>query len=363
MVAIPGLTYPITVAPGALDALGDIVRSVTPRNRVVVISDTTVGKQLEYGRRASSATRGDQDASLILTVPPGEAVKQRETWASLTDVLLDQGYGRDTTIVALGGGVVGDLAGFIAATYMRGCPYIQVPTTLLAMVDASIGGKTGVDTRHGKNLVGAFHNPAAVVVDPMVLSTLPVEHLRAGFAEIVKHGAVADAEYFGHVGSYVERWPLSGKQGLDELTVLIQRSIEIKSGIVARDERESGLRKVLNFGHTIGHAIEAASQFRMLHGEAVAIGLVTEARLAERLGLATGGTAKHIEGLCRAAGLPTSVPAIPVDELLKFTRSDKKTRAGRVEYALPKRIGEMAGADRGWAIPVDDAAVREALGA
>jgi 3-dehydroquinate synthase len=231
------------------------------------------------------------------------------------------------------------------------------------MVDASVGAKTGVDTQHGKNLVGAFHPPVAVVIDPTVLGTLPVEHLRAGFAEIVKHGVIADPDYFARVSSYIEHWPPTRTQALEELTSLIARSVDIKAGIVVRDEREAGLRKVLNFGHTIGHAIEAASDFSMLHGEAVAIGLVVEARMAERLGIASQGTAREIERVCRQAGLPTSVPAIPVGRLMDFTRSDKKARAGRVEYALPKRIGEMAKGPQGWTIPVDDDRVREALNA
>jgi len=240
-------------------------------------------------------------------------------------------------------------------------PVVQVPTSLLAMVDASVGGKTGVDTLAGKNLVGAFHQPAAVVVDPLVLQTLSLDHLRSGFAEIVKHGVVADAEYFERASAFIERWPLGHTQGLPELTQIIERSIEIKAAIVSRDEREGGIRKVLNFGHTIAHAIEAATSFETLHGEAVAIGLVAEARMAERLGIATSGTARVIERACRAAGLPTSMPRISPDTLIRFTRADKKARAGHVEYALPKRIGEMAGAERGWTMPVADDVVREAL--
>jgi 3-dehydroquinate synthase len=360
-VVAAGLPYPITVAQRALEDIPRVVRQLTPDNRVVVICDPTVMKLYGQGVGGGLANAGVTHDVLSFAIE--ERTKTRETWAEITDVLMSRRYGRDTTLVALGGGVVGDLVGFVAATYMRGVPVLQVPTTLLAMVDASIGGKTGVDTPQGKNLVGAFHPPIAVVVDPLVLSTLHPDHLRAGFAEIVKHGVVADSDYFDRVGAYVERWPLNGRLAFDQLTSLIQRSIEIKAGIVTRDERESGLRKVLNFGHTIGHAIEAASEFRMLHGEAVAIGLVAEARLAEQLGVANDGTARNIEAVCRTAGLPTVVPSIPVDRLLEFTRSDKKVRAGRVEYALPKRIGEMAGGDRGWAIAVDDAAVREALGA
>lgn len=359
MVALP---YPITVAAGALDQLDAIVRSATPRNRVVVVTDTQVGAL--YARRVGKMLSRGEGQGEVIAIPASEKLKTRETWANLTDVLLARGYGRDTTIVALGGGVIGDIVGFVAATYMRGVPVVQVPTTLLAMVDASVGGKTGVDTPAGKNLVGSFHQPAAVVIDPLVLKTLPAEHLRSGFAEIVKHGVVADADYFERASSYVGReGALADEAGLPELTVLIRRSIDIKAGIVARDEREAGLRKVLNFGHTIGHAIEAATNFGTLHGEAVAIGLVAEARMAERIGIAIEGTADIIERVCRSAGLPTSVPSIPADTLIGFTRTDKKARGGRVEYALPKRIGQMAGADRGWTVPVEDTVVREALNA
>lgn len=342
------------LAPGALDRLPEVVRSVAARNRVVLITDTTVAEIL--GLRVSKMLGAE-----LLLVQTGEVHKTRATWQQLTDQMLDRELGRDTTVVAMGGGVIGDLAGFVAATYMRGVPVVQVPTTLLAMVDASVGGKTGVDTPAGKNLVGAFHQPSAVVMDPLVLETLPAEHMRSGFAEIVKHGAVADAGYFERVSAFIERWPLGGGNGLIELTPIIERSVQIKSDIVARDERESGVRKVLNFGHTIGHAIEAATAYGLLHGEAVAMGLVTEARLAENLGVATKGTAGVIERTCRAAGLPTSIPDIDPKTILDFTRSDKKARAGRVEYALPARIGEMAGAERGWAIPVEDAVVLEAL--
>ena len=354
MVALP---YPIAVAAGALDKLPEIVKKAAPGSRIAIITDSNVGSR--YAARIASSLGAK--SSDLLEIPSGEQFKTRQTWGRLTDDLLSRGFGRDSVIVALGGGVVGDIAGFVAATFMRGVPVIQVPTSLLAMVDASVGGKTGVDTPAGKNLVGAFHQPAAVVIDPQVLQTLPPEHLRAGFAEIVKHGVVADAEYFERSSSFIERWSLGNHQSIPELSAIIERSIEIKAAIVARDERESGLRKVLNFGHTIAHAIEAATSFETLHGEAVAIGLVAEARMAERMGVAMNGTARVIERACRAAGLPTSVPQIPADTLIGYTRSDKKARAGRVEYALPKRIGEMAGADSGWTLPVDEDVVREAL--
>ncbi len=338
-----------------LEALPRIAAEVAPGHRAVVVTDDTVASH--YGARVRQLVPG----AACLTIPPGEAHKTRDTWARLTDQLLHLGHGRDTVVIAVGGGVVGDIAGFVAATYMRGVPVVQVPTTLLAMVDASVGGKTGVDTPAGKNLVGAFHQPAAVLIDPAVLETLPLEHLRAGFAEIVKHGVVADAEYFEHAARFAPAWNGAPPRAVPALTDLIARSVEIKAGIVARDERESGLRKVLNFGHTIGHAIEAATHYATLHGQAVAIGIVTEARLAERLGIAAAGTAGAIERACREAGLPTTLPDVPAGDLIAFTHADKKARAGRVEYALPARIGQMAGAESGWAIPVDDDLVREAL--
>jgi 3-dehydroquinate synthase len=358
---VVALPYPVEIATGALDLLPDLVRQATPAHRIAVLTDSEVAPR--HAARVLASLRLDKDA--LFEIPSGEVHKTRETWSALTDRLLAAGYGRDTTVVALGGGVVGDLAGFVAATFMRGVPVVQVPTTLMAMVDSSIGGKTGVDTPAGKNLVGAFHQPLAVVMDPTVLRTLPEEHLRAGFAEILKHGVVADARYFADAGGFAERGALSplSHTGLEQLCRLIERSVEIKAAIVARDEREAGLRKVLNFGHTIGHAIEAASRYRVLHGQAVAVGLVLEARLAERLGVAAAGIATTIEHACRAAGLPTELPDVRADAVIEFTRLDKKARNGRAEYALPVRIGEMAGAERGWTVVVDDDTLRAVLGA
>ena len=355
MVALP---YPIHLAAGALELLPEVVRTTAPAGRVAVITDSEVGPR--YGARVMAGLGLHHDT--LLTIPAGEEHKTRETWARLTDDLLARGFGRDTVVIALGGGVVGDLAGFVAATYMRGVPVIQVPTTLLAMVDASIGGKTGVDTASGKNLVGAFHRPSAVIIDPLLLRTLPAAHLRAGFAEIVKHGVIADADYFEQSRRFVTGSTLSSDVDPDGLADLIRRSVEIKAGIVARDERESGVRKVLNFGHTIAHAVEAATEYRTLHGQAVAIGMVAEARIAERLGIGARGTAAAIEDVCAAAGLSTHPPDVAVEALLGFTRADKKARGGQVEYALPSRIGSMAAADRGWSIAVDDDTVRAVLG-
>ena len=301
-----------------------------------------------------------KDASDLLTIPAGETNKTRDTWARLTDQMLAKGYGRDSAVIAVGGGVVGDLAGFVAGTFMRGIPVVQVPTTLMAMVDASIGGKTAVDTPAGKNLVGVFHFPAAVLIDPQVLATLPLREMRAGLAEIVKHGVIANEAYLREVASSASK--LLSKAGPDSDTMLsvIVRSIEIKADIVSRDEREDGLRKTLNFGHTIGHAVELVSAYSLLHGEAVAIGMALEGRLAELVGVAQAGTADAITNALRAAGLPTDLPQpFDRDAVLEAMRSDKKARSGKMQFALPRRIGEMAGAETGWTVAVADDQLRE----
>ena len=354
-IALP--TYEVTVAPGALDRVGEIA-SVSGAHRYAVITDDNVGPL--YAARVRDAIGAAR--TTVLTVPAGEAHKTRDTWSRLTDDLLAAGFGRDSLIVALGGGVVGDVAGFVAATYMRGISVIQVPTTLLAMVDASIGGKTGVDTTAGKNLVGAFHQPLAVVVDPTALATLPRAHLRAGFAEVIKHGAIADEAYLDRAVSVASNLG-SLDPSSDAMLDLVSRSIEIKAEVVRRDEREGGLRKILNFGHTIGHAVELLSEYSMLHGDAIAVGMSYESELAERCGVAKAGTAERIQRAVDAAGFTRRRPAsMSADQVVAATHGDKKARAGRVEYALPSRVGAMAGASSGWSIAVDDELVRAVLG-
>jgi 3-dehydroquinate synthase len=295
-------------------------------------------------------------------VPAGETSKTRETWSRLTDQMLAKGYGRDSVVIALGGGVIGDLAGFVAATFMRGVPVVQVPTTLVAMVDASIGGKTAVDTPAGKNLVGIFHPPTAVLVDPHLLATLPLREIRGGFAEIVKHGVIADEPYLRGVASSASELLSAGGAMSDRMVSLIVRSVEIKADVVSRDEREEGLRKVLNFGHTIGHAVEMVSGFSLLHGEAVAIGMALESKLAERIGLAQAGTAATVTRTLQAAGLPTTLPpGFESDAVIEAMRSDKKARSGKTRFALPLRIGAMAGEETGWTVSVSDDQLREVL--
>jgi len=347
------------LAPGALDRLGAEARAVAPAYRYTIITDHHVGP-LYAARAVASFGGGRVD---VLTVPAGEHSKTRTTWAALTDEMLALGCGRDTVVIALGGGVVGDLAGFVAATFLRGVPVVQVPTTLVAMIDAAIGGKTGVDTPAGKNLVGAFHAPAAVVIDPTVLDTLPAAQVRAGLAEAIKHGVIADAGYFDRTIAALPVLLAPGGATTPAMTAIIAGSIAIKAAIVAADAREHGRRKVLNFGHTIGHAVEAASEYTLLHGEAVAIGMAIESRLAELAGIATAGIADRVRAALDAAGLPSRLPATAVAaDIVTRTHLDKKARAGIVEYALPRSLGDMAGADSGWAVALPDAFVTEALG-
>jgi len=295
----------------------------------------------------------------LLEFPAGEWNKTRETWARLSDRMLAAQLGRDSAVVALGGGVVGDVAGFVAATYLRGVPYIQAPTTLLAMIDSSIGGKTGVDVPAGKNLLGAFHQPRLVVADLDLLGTLPAPQLAAGIAEAVKHGAIADADYFAFLER--EHDAVTTKQP-DALERLVRRSVEIKVGVVAADERETGRRAILNFGHTVAHAVEATAKFAVLHGEAVAIGMAYEARLAERLGIAAAGTADRIRRLLERYDLPLELPesATP-DDLLATMQLDKKARAGTVRFALPEVVGRMHADGSGWTVAAPERVVREVL--
>ncbi len=346
-------TYSVTISPHALDGASETVRAVARAHRYAIVTDSNVGPI--YAARVRDAL--DTSAATVFTITAGEAHKTRDTWARLTDELLAAGFGRDTTVVALGGGVVGDLAGFVAATFMRGVPYVQIPTSLLAMIDASVGGKTGVDTAAGKNLVGAFHQPAAVIADTSVLATLPLEHLRAGLAEAIKHGVIADAAYFESVSQFASTLSapdVTGRAMLD----LVTRSVEIKANVVRRDERENGVRKTLNFGHTIGHAVELCSNYTLLHGDAVAIGMVYESMLAERLGLAEHGTERAVRRAVCAAGLPElRPPAMRAADVVNAARGDKKARGGLAEYALPARIGAMAGEATGWSVAVDEPTV------
>lgn len=344
--------YPVHVVPGLLATAGDLVNRYLPDRRLAVIADATVASLYQ--------TPFEKRVDLILTFPPGEASKTRDEWARLTDQLLTAGFGRDSGIVALGGGVTGDLAGFVAATYLRGVPFVQVPTTLLAMVDASVGGKTGVDTGAGKNLVGAFHQPAAVLADPRVLTTLSEGDFRAGLAEAVKHALMTDALHFAWLETNAAS--LAGREP-DAVTALVRRSVAIKAAVVAEDERELGRRAILNAGHTVGHALEQASGYRLSHGDAVALGLVAEARLAAEMGVAEPALADRITALLGALGLPTRLPqALPAGLLSQALRRDKKNRGAQVRCALAAAAGQPARDGAGWTTGVEMDRILAAIG-
>lgn len=297
----------------------------------------------------------------LITFPAGEWNKTRETWSSLTDELLEGGIGRDGAVVAVGGGVVGDVAGFVAATVLRGIPYAQVPTTILAMIDSAIGGKTGVDTTHGKNLVGAFHQPRIVIADVDTLTTLPPVHRAAGMAEAIKHGLIADAPYLEFLVNERDRILEADPSVLLET---VRRSMEIKASVVSGDERERGRRAILNFGHTVGHAIEAVCRYEVLHGEAVAIGMTVEATLGEHLGCTEARTTTRLREALEGFRLPTDMAVeATADQLLEVMGRDKKAHEGTVRFALPRRPGEMARGGAGeWTLAVPHSSIREVFG-
>jgi len=351
-------SYDILIKAGLVRQLDTILEEYCPAAAYAVISDSHVGKL--YGEElVQQLSAGDHRVEL-LTFPAGESNKTRETWASLSDRMLAAQFGRDSAVIALGGGVVSDVAGFVAATYLRGVPLVQVPTSLLAMIDSSIGGKTGVDVPAGKNLLGAFHQPRVVVADPDLLGSLASVQLAAGLAEAVKHGVIADAEYFAFLEA--EYAAIFAKHA-PALERLVRHSVEIKAAVVAQDEREQGRRAILNFGHTVGHAIESTSKYEVLHGEAVSIGMVYEGRLAESVGIAAAGTARRISSVLERLHLPIERPdGSHVDELLAAMRADKKVRAGEIRLALPKTIGTAHGSDgEGWTVAVGEEAIRQVL--
>lgn len=344
----------IVVRAGALADAATLVRECAPGCRPIVIADDRVAPL--HAAPIAAALHAD-----LLTFPAGESSKVRAQWAALSDELLRRQLGRDTVVVAVGGGVCGDLAGFVAATYLRGVPVVQVPTSLVAMIDAAIGGKTGVDTRHGKNLVGAFHQPALVLIDPLALRTLPASHRRAGLAEAIKHGVIADEAYFHWIAAHDAALVASAIAD-DVAEHLVLGSVAVKVQVVAGDEREGGRRRILNFGHTIGHAIEHLSNYEILHGEAVAIGMIAEARLGELAGWTLLGLADEISALCTAVGLPVRIPsAFDADAIIALTHGDKKARASVAEYALPVRLGEMNAGEGRYALAVDEAHVWAAI--
>jgi 3-dehydroquinate synthase len=334
-VPVPGHPHDIIVGAGALDRLGELVPWPTHARRVVLVTNGTV--QSLYGERVEAALAGTGVEIHTVTVPDGEEAKTLDTLETLYHRFAAIPLNRDDVVVALGGGVVGDLAGFAAATYNRGIAVVQVPTTLLAQVDAAIGGKTGINLPAGKNLVGAFHQPIAIVADTATLRTLPQRERRAGLGEVAKYGFIADPE----VLRLLETRPDDAVAGdPDLLADIVVRSAAVKARVVAADERESGERALLNYGHTVGHAIESLTGYTTYrHGEAVALGMVFAARLGERLGESEAGLADRTVGLLEGLGLPSRGVRLDPASVWEVLRRDKKARDG-VRFVLCRRPGE-----------------------
>ena len=353
-------SYQILIAPGLFEQAAARLAGLFGGCAFAVVSDSNVAKLYAAALTAKLRELGCRVAAPIV-FPAGEQSKTRRVKSRVEDRMFRAGLGRDTVVVALGGGVVGDLAGFVAATYARGVKLVQIPTSLLAMVYSSIGGKTGLDVPWGKNLIGAFHQPAIVLIDPRLLGTLDPIQFRAGMAEVVKHAVIRDRRLFDFLETNLAGIT-HGEEGL--LAELIQRNCRIKAAVVEEDERESNLRQILNFGHTVGHAVETSCGYRLLHGEAVAAGMSVEADIASRMGLLSEGAARRVSDLLQRLELPVDLAGLKTsaEKLIELTALDKKARQGRPKYALPSAIGEMARAGGGsYVHEVDEWLVREAL--
>jgi len=331
-------SYDIEIGSGNLANVVRFCDADQEDSHAVIITDSNVD-ELYSGPVGDALTEAGAQVD-ILIAEAGEQSKAPDVAADLWEQLLDQGADRKTVVVALGGGVVGDLAGFVAATFGRGLRFVQVPTTLLAQVDSSVGGKVGINLPGGKNMVGAFWQPRGVVIDVSVLGSLPDREYRAGLAEVVKYGVIQDAEFFAYLEKNVE--PIN-KRDAAVLTYIVKRCCRLKADVVEKDEREeTGLRSILNYGHTFCHAFEAATGYeQLLHGEGVAIGMMCAARLAERLGRVDAAFVEQQRKLLAALGLPLTVPDVNRDELIELMYHDKKVEHGKLRFVLPTRMGHV----------------------
>ncbi len=332
-------SYQVKISVGSISALGDLTRAAVgdKTRRAVVVSNETIGPLFSSAVERSLIGAGFKPERYW--IGDGERFKNLRTAESLFAFLIQRSVERTDAIVALGGGVVGDLAGFVAATYLRGIRLVQVPTTLLAQIDSSIGGKTAVNHSLGKNLIGAFYQPSLVVIDPEVLASLPPREFRAGLYEAIKYGVISDRRLFNRITQRVEQLK---KLDSFELQHLIARCCEIKSDVVRRDEREGSLRRILNFGHTVGHALETVTRYRrFLHGEAVGIGMQAAARIAENLGILSGFARRQIDDSINGVGKRPNTNTLALDDIIAAMYRDKKVEAGRAVFVLPVEIGKV----------------------
>ncbi|MDH6421287.1 3-dehydroquinate synthase [Polynucleobacter sphagniphilus] len=328
-------SYPIHIGADLID-FPALFESCNKASSIYIVTNTTV--EPLYAERLSKTLATFQKPVRVIVLPDGESYKDWKNLQTIFDELLTHGADRQTMLVALGGGVIGDMTGFAAASFMRGIRFIQVPTTLLAQVDSSVGGKTGINHRLGKNMIGAFHQPVAVIADLNTLKTLPPRELSAGLAEVIKHGAIADADFL----SWIEANPAALLAcDIEAMSHAVLRSCEIKSAVVSADEREGGIRATLNFGHTFGHAIEAGMGYgEWLHGEAVACGMVMGANLSRRLGNITQADADRLTSIIQAMHLPTKAPRFGANRYIELMQVDKKTEGGTIRYVLLEKIGK-----------------------
>lgn len=329
-------SYEIYIGSGILSQLGPWVKENGASSKLVIITDPTV-KRLHGDTLEKNLTQDGFSVS-VLAVPEGEEQKSLDTAGRLYHELSDLHAERTTPILALGGGVIGDLAGFVAATYLRGMPLVQIPTTLLAQVDSSIGGKVAVDHNHLKNMIGAFYQPRLVVSDVATLLTLPAERLGSGLAEVIKYAVIRDKGLFNYLEENLDRIISLDPGALEEI---VFRSAKIKAEIVEKDERDWGIRNILNYGHTVGHAIEAASDFKVEHGQAIAIGMLTAARISRKLGILSREEQIRLKHLIKRAGLPTEIPNLSVEKIIQAMKHDKKILQGRIRFILPESIGKV----------------------
>ncbi|MGF1479301.1 MAG: 3-dehydroquinate synthase [Cyanophyceae cyanobacterium] len=353
-VNLPQNAYRVALAPGSINELGKHLRCLQLGQKVLLVSNREIFNY--YGEQALASLKDAGFDSSIHIIPAGEPYKTLDSIQKLYDTAIDNQLERSSTLVALGGGVIGDMTGFAAATWLRGVNFVQVPTSLLAMIDAAIGGKTGVNHPQGKNLIGAFYQPRLVLIDPTVLKTLPEREFRAGMAEVVKYGVIWDAELFAQL-EQAESLDTLSTISKELLQTIIIRSCQAKADVVSQDEKEAGLRAILNYGHTVGHAVESLTGYRLVvHGEAVAIGMAVAGEIAVQMDLWSEQAAQRQQRLLQKAGLPTEVPAqLAPEAIIDALQSDKKVKAGKVRFVLPTQIGSAIVSDRVSAVTIRQA--------
>ena len=344
-VNLPANSYDILISSGSLTQLGEEMKKLNLGKKVLLVSNPEIFEH--YGQTCIKSLEDAGFETYTHLIPAGEKYKNLQSIAQVYDAALEHHLERSSTLVALGGGVIGDMTGFAAATWLRGVNFVQVPTSLLAMVDASIGGKTGVNHPQGKNLIGAFYQPKLVLIDPDVLKTLPVREFRAGMAEVIKYGIIWDRDLFTKLeqAENIDRFASINPELLQ--TILV-RSAQAKAEVVSQDEKEAGLRAILNYGHTIGHAVESLTNYQQfVHGEAVAIGMIAAGKIANLMGLWTEEETNRQNKLITRTKLPTKIPTeLDINAIIETLKSDKKVKAGKVRFILPTKIGKVTITDK-----------------